>query len=97
MECNMTILAWIFAGIATFCAVGGIAANRAAYRNGFWDGVLWERERDGRIWPKDADPRYHLPGAESLYPSKPDPSWHGWASLAGGAQSRNQESNDSKL
>jgi len=77
----------------------GALNSRAAYRNGFWDGVLWEREREGRVFPPDSSDHTcvnkhcvicaaRTPGWESLYPSKPGPSWHGWASLSAGARQR---------
>lgn len=66
--------------------------SQSAYQNGFWDGVLWERERGGRIFLEDA-PGY-VPGCESTYPSKPGPSWHGWKSLADGARRRELADHD---
>lgn len=69
---------------------GAVLANRAAYRSGFWDGVLWERERGGRTLkyvPEDL----RRPGSESLYPSKPGEDWHGWESLSAGAIARESE------
>ena len=71
--------------------VGVFLGQRAAYRNGFWDGVLWERARGDRTWPIDADHDLYTPGAESRYPSKPDPTWHGWDSLSAGAHARKDE------
>ena len=73
--------------------------SNKAYRNGFWDGVLWERERDGRVRPpheacESGDctvcAGLYRPGSESPYHSKPDPSWHGWAALEAGARDRDK-------
>ena len=95
-------------GFAVGAVAGAVAAlllgavtNRAAYRNGFWDGVMWERTRNGRTFPEHdcnanrhhvcANSVCHGPGSESLYPSKPGPSWPGWVSLAAGARQREAE------
>ena len=59
---------------AACCLTLAVFANRAAYRNGFWDGVIWERER--------------LSGG--CYPSKPDSCWPLWASIEEGARQRKE-------
>lgn len=75
------LLAVTFFGTALL----GLLATQAAYRNGFWDGVLWERERPPTV-PADPDP---TPGAESGYPSKPSSAWCGWAGLGADLRQRN--------
>lgn len=93
------MLAWSFTLLLVMViALLGLLNSRAAYRNGFWDGVLWERGREGRVFPDNSDHTCvnadcvicasRTPGWESLHPSKPGPSWHGWASLAAGARQR---------
>lgn len=96
--------ALVFVALLSVVVVLCVVANRAAYRNGFWDGVLWERERRGRVFPDASDHRcvnehcvicaLRTPGNESRYPSKPDPSWHGWDSLNAGAVQRQKQTNE---
>ena len=58
--------------VTAVLAVTGSMANEAAYRNGFWDGVLWDRERRN--------------GGD--YPSRPGDDWHGWEKLNAGQEWR---------
>ena len=88
-------LMWCAFGVLLVFMLLAIKSNNAAYHNGFWDGVLWERSREGRVHPPHSCKAkiyvkcdLYRPGTESLYPSKPGPSWPQWRDLAAGAERR---------